>query len=160
MRQMLLRQFRQNKSINRIPHPKRIHPRHFRQRRPNYWLQTPPVVPIHHLDLVRLRRPLRPLIDPRPNHPHLLRRKRIPLRRHHNFRINPSHIMNQPTMSRIPRQNRLANVAALKRICPSIQPIIRLLLLRAVTTVTALGKDRLNLLDKINRVIRRRWEFR
>src|SRR5258706_11243797 len=102
-----------------------------------------------------LNLPLRPLIDPCPQHAYLFRRQHLPLGGHADFFMRPGNVLPHRAVSAIARHDRSADRSALERYGFHVQAIIALLLLRAVTDVTVLLEDRLHVPREIDLSIRR-----
>ena len=77
-------------------------------------------------------RPLRSLIDPRPEHCDLLPRERLPLGRHERIRFQPADEMDQATLRAPVRHNHLSLVPTLESRRLIVQPQATLLFFRSV----------------------------
>ena len=107
----------------------------------------------------RIVRPVRTLIDPRPQQPDLPRRKPLTFRRHHRIGFQSGHEMNQSAARTFPRLNDPARIPAPQGPRLPIQAQIRLLLFRAVTFHAPLRQQRLNIPREINLRTRRRGKL-
>ena len=156
-REIFLFQPREDERINRIPHPRRVF--HQRQRGLHRRFESPVIAPVHQHHRRRVR-PLRALIDPRPQQPDLLRREAFAFLRHHLI-AQPGDEMNQQTLRAFPWHQRRPEFAAFhqhRRLV--IEPEIRLLLFRPVAVVARRRKDRLDVAHEIHRPRRGRRELR
>nr|WP_049975669.1 hypothetical protein [Chthoniobacter flavus] len=100
------------------------------------------------------------MIDPRPQQADLFRRQPLALLRHQHVLIESRHKMNQRTLRTFAGNDiRRVIVAALQRHILHVQAIPTLLLFRPVTLEAVLFKKRTDVLRKIHRTRRWRWQL-
>ena len=106
------------------------------------------------------RRPRRALVDPRTQHPDLLRRPFRPLLRHRRVRIQPAHGLHDQTLRALPNDRRRARVAAFQKRLARLDAQPALVLPLRVALDAGRLEKRLDVLGKIHHPRRRRRQLR